>query len=156
MPYTVDFGSNIFRGTDGVLSVESGGKVTDFLKIRELDAARSTDTFVAVDCDIKDAAGRREIKLAKSRPVVVSDEIEVVCESDFTTVKDKDERLVISIQRIRNGSHTLLKIRGDFVVGGRRVTATDAELNIDGSTMSSNIFLNTGGLVISDRGISCG
>ena len=56
-------GSDLFYGTNGVLTVQIDNKVVEFFRIREIYRVRSEGSFLAVDCDIKDKDNIREIKL---------------------------------------------------------------------------------------------
>ncbi len=100
MAYAVLFGSNLYVGTTGVLTVTdkdpSTGqdKTTEFFRIREIDRKRSLGSYLVVDCDIKDPNGNREVKLFKSKPVAGSADVEVLNPGRAVEVRRADGSLV--------------------------------------------------------------
>ncbi len=100
MNYLVMLGSDMFYGTNGVLTVENNGKFSEFLRIREFHRNRSNGSFLTVDCDIKDKDNEREVKLFKNRPVAQDDNVNVSVSHTETIVKREDGSLIIRIDQI--------------------------------------------------------
>ena len=85
MKYAIMLGSNMFIGTNGVFTVEINGKLKEFFKVREIFRERSEGSYLTVDCDIKDSENKREVKLFKSRPVVVDKKIQIESDKKIET-----------------------------------------------------------------------
>lgn len=182
MSYAVLLGSNCFVGTSGILSVTANDKATEFFRIREIDRARSSGSYLAIDCDIRDAEGKREIKLFKNRPVAESPDVKVlnpggsveVYRADGTLVikaevLDRDainldglwapirDRVVAELEKIEE----VLSLTGEFQAGPYRVSATPSELRFGLSGIATdkqymfkrNFVFGGGGINLSEKGI---
>lgn len=74
MAYAILLSSNVFIGTDGVLSVQvPPAPPKEFFKIQGVENHRQLSSRLVVDCDIRDETGAREVGLRKSR--IVSKEL---------------------------------------------------------------------------------
>ena len=168
--YAIVFGSDMYIGTDGILTVEVDGKQSEFFRIREIFRVRSSGSYLTVDCDIKDKDNVREIKLAKSRPVVQSDKITVKYDHKVTDVKRDDGSTVIRIEQIEKEDPTLpqtgpvhdalnkesfdaiIRITGEFYAGPYRLKVDNENLHIGGNTIGGNLSIGTGGLLLTPSG----
>jgi len=175
MNCAVVFGSDVFIGTTGVMSYEQDGKIREFFRIRELFRERSEGSYLAVDCDIKDEQGNREIKLAKSRPVAGGGDIEVVANPSFTEVKRPDGSIIIKIAQLDPNTYkipvvddevnimlekaqinAIIRITGKFTVGNHVVVADEEKTKIGGFTFSRNLSIGGKGIILSGNGLSFG
>jgi len=176
MTYGIMLGSNLYIGTNGVLTVtdenSSTGKsqTKEFFRIREIDRKRSHGSYLVVDCDIKDPNGNREVKLFKSRPVAASPEIEVLNPEKAIEVRRRDGSLVIRVEElgrealnIRSSDpiasaiekiEAILRITGDFQAGTYRVRADKNQMQVGGIVFSGNVKIGGGGLHLSEKGIA--
>lgn len=109
MNYLVMLGSEMFYGTTGVLTVQSGDKLVEFLRIREMYRVLSEGSYLSVDCDIKDNDNNREIKLFKNKPVVKDENVQVVFNNRETTARRKDKSLIIKIEQFELKNTPLLE-----------------------------------------------
>ncbi len=100
MNYLVMLGSDMFYGTSGVLTVQTGEKFLEFFKIREIYKVRSEGSYLSIDCDIKDNDNIREVKLFKSKPVVINEKVEASYDLKKTIVKRKDDSIIIKIEQL--------------------------------------------------------
>lgn len=100
MNYLVMLGSDMFYGTNGVLTVQIGNKIVEFFKVREIYNVRSDGSYLSIDCDIKDNDNVREVKLFKNKPVVKNEKIEAYYGLKETVVKREDESIIIKIEQI--------------------------------------------------------
>ncbi len=100
MNYLVMLGSDMFYGTNGIITVQVGNRLVEFLRIREIFKVRSTGSYLAVDCDIKDSDNIGEVKLVKSKPVVQSDDITSSFDIQETVVKRKDGSIIIKVEQL--------------------------------------------------------
>lgn len=177
MQYGVLLGSNLLVGTSGVITVvEDDGSQKEFFRIRELHRVRSEGAYIVVDCDIKDAEGNREIKLAKSRPVVVDPEVSVDYTKEATTVLRTDGSVVIRIELLSPDDESipplgppmmrpliaqklremdgLVRITGSFYAGSRHLELDNEQMRIGGALFVGNVSMNSGGIRIGARGVS--
>lgn len=170
--YAIVFGSDMFVGTNGILTVEIEGKMIEFFKIREIHRVRSIGSYLSVDCDIKDNENHREVKLAKSRPVVTSDTITVHYDHRLTHVTREDGSTVIKIEQIESDDPSLpkngpvynalhhetfdavIRITGDFFAGPFHLKADEKILHIGGISLSGNLMVGTGGLRLTSMGFA--
>ncbi len=160
----------MYIGTNGILTVEIGGKMVEFFKIRKFFRVRSAGSYLAIDCDIKDNENKREIKLVKSKPVVTSENIKVHYDHKVTHVKRDDDTTVIKIEQIESNDPSLpqsglvsdtlkrgsfdaiLRITGDFYAGPFRLKVDEKALKVGGITSSGNLMIGTGGLRLTAMG----
>ncbi|WP_099368078.1 hypothetical protein [Sphingobacterium sp. 1.A.4] len=174
MKIAVTFGSNKFIGTDGVISYVKDGKLIEFFRIRELFRERSDGSYLVVDCDIKDADGERVIKLAKSKPVASSGDIQVEFDKKHTTVTQQDGSLILKVEQLTleeskilnvywikdyvesNGIEAVINITGIFQIEGNIIYATDERLILNEAIIAGNTCAGTNGLVINGNSISIG
>ena len=170
--YAIVFGSDMYIGTNGILTVEIDGKMVEFFKVREIFRVRSAGSYLTIDCDIKDNENRREVKLAKSRPVVTSEYIKVHCDHKVTHVKRDDDTTVLKIEQIESNDPSLpqsgpvynalkkeyfdaiLRITGDFYAGPFRLRVDERALKVGGITSSGNLMIRTGGLKLTATGFA--
>ena len=177
MAYAVLFGSNLYVGTTGVLTVTDEDPSTgqdkskEFFRIREIDRKRSLGSYLVVDCDIKDPDGNREVKLFKSKPVAGSAEVEVLNLDKAVEVRRADGNLVIKVEELDRDDlnvpdsgpvaralepalekvEAILRITGDFQAGPHRVKASTTQLQIGGLISSGNLMIGGGGLHLSHK-----
>ncbi len=134
-PYAVMLGSNMYIGNDGILKYRDDGGYKEFFKVRQIYRQRSLGSYLAVNVDIKDGQGKREVKLHKNKPVVVDKTIKVNCNKTQTIVTDENQRVIIKVEQIDNQDDFLprsgpvraaldtgkipaiIRITGDFYVG---------------------------------------
>ena len=172
MTYAVVFGTDMYIGTSGVLSYEVDGRVKEFFRVREIYKARSTDSYLALDVDIKDLDGTREVKLFKSKPVVESQSVTVHYDKQRTTVIREDGVIVIDVEQLEPTDPSLpqdgpvrkaldsgqldaiIRITGNFSVGDNKLEATTEGLKFGGNMMGGNLSIGTGGLVLGPMGFS--
>ena len=172
MKYAIMLGSNMFIGTNGVFTVEINGKLKEFFKVREIFRERSEGSYLTVDCDIKDSENKREVKLFKSRPVVVDKKIQIESDKKNLIAKRPDGSLIIKIEQIENDNPTLpklgpipeqlkknpvdaiLRIIGDFYAGDFKVNIDNEKMQIGGITLSGNLNVGTGEMRITQMGFS--
>jgi hypothetical protein len=109
MNYLVMLGSDMFYGSNGVLTVQIENKLVEFFRIREIYRARSEGSYLTVDCDIKDNDNVREVKLFKSKPVAENDKIIYSIDHKETIVKRQDGSLIIKIEQIELNNTPLLE-----------------------------------------------
>ena len=165
-------GSNLFVGTNGVLTVEIDKKKVNFFKIRKIFRILSFGYYLTVDCDIKDKDNNREIKLAKSRPVANPDKKMVFCTRKVTEVKRADGSTVVKIEEIRSDNPSLpqdgpvserlkrekidplIRITGDFYAGPYKLFIDNKSVQVNGVTMEGNLSESTGGLRLTSKGLS--
>lgn len=170
--YAIVFGSDMYIGTNGILTVEIKGKLVEFFRIRELFRVRSPGSYLAVDCDIKDQDNVREIKLSKSRPVVKPENITVHYDHKVTHLTRNDESTVLKIEQIEKDDSTLpqsgpvgealhkenfdaiIRITGDFFAGPFRLKVDNEALTVGGITSRGNLMIRTGGLRLTSMGFS--
>jgi hypothetical protein len=170
--YAIVFGSDMYIGTNGILTVQIDGKLVEFFRIREIFRERSSGSYLTVDCDIKDKDNVREVKLAKSRPVVQSDIITVHYDHKETHVKRDDGSTVIRIDQIEKDDPTLpqtgpvhdalfkesfdaiIRITGEFYAGQHKLIVDNETLKVGGITIWGNLKIGTGGLHLTDMGFS--
>lgn len=170
--YAIVFGSDMYIGTNGILTVEVDGKQVEFFRIREIFRERSSGSYLTVDCDIKDKDNVREIKLAKSKPVVQSDTVIVHYDPKVTDVKRDDGSTVIRIEQIEKNNPTLpqrgpvsdalnkasfdaiIRITGDFYAGPFRLYVDNRALKVGGITSIGNLMIGTGGIHLTSMGFS--
>lgn len=170
--YAVVFGSDMYIGTNGILTVEINGKLVEFFRIREIFRERSSGSYLTIDCDIKDKDNKREIKLAKSKPVVQTEGISVHYDHKMTHVKREDGSTVIKIEQLEKNDATLpqtgpvsqalnretfdaiIRITGDFYAGTHHLKVNEKTLSVGGITTSGNLLVKTGGLLLSSTGFS--
>lgn len=175
MKYGVLLGSNLFIDTYGTLDwVDDNGKRHQFFKIKEIWRQRSDGSYLALDVDVKDNDGKREIKLYNSKPVVEGD---VVCERTETsiTVRRQDGSIVLKVEQLepndvklkdsklvtealrQTGLDAVIKIEGDFTILGVKVIINDMTISIGGISMSGNLIMGTrSGITMSKGGLSLG
>ncbi len=96
----VILGSDKLIGTHGTLSVEKDGKTIEFLRVREVSKPNREGSFLAVDVDIKDKDGRREIKLAKNNPVVMGIGLKVSSSKKQILITGKMEVLFSRLNKL--------------------------------------------------------
>lgn len=172
MKYAIMIGSNMFIGTNGVLTVELNGVSKEFFRIREIYRARSEGSYLAVDCDIKDNDNSREIKLFKNNPVVIDANITVEVDKTKTTAKRSNGSTIIEVEQldsnheslpksgpikdflINNPLDAVLRITGDFYAGGNKLYADSSKLMIGTNTISGNLMIGTGGLLLTQGGFA--
>jgi len=109
MNYLVMLGSEMFYGTTGVLTVQSGDKLVEFFRIREIYRVLSKGSYLSVDCDIKDNDNIREIKLFKNKPVVKDESVQVAFNIRETSARRKDKSLIIKIEQYELNNTPLLE-----------------------------------------------
>ena len=172
MAYAVMIGSDLFIGTTGVLTVEIEGKMVEFFRIREIFRVRSEGSYLAVDVDIKDLDGVREIKLAKNNPVagdgflITHNKTEtriqrangstVICIEQFAP----DKKLIPNLERIEEliqqgkipSIDAVIRITGDFYAGKHHLKINDKETVIGGLTLGGNISVGTAGIALTNMG----
>lgn len=164
----------MFIGTSGILEHESSGKVKEFFIVREIYRERSDGSYLALDVDIKDFDGVREVKLFKSKPVAESPSVRVSYSKKRTTVTREDGTVVIDVEQLEPHDPSLpqsgpvrgmlntyqldavIRITGNFSVGNYQVQATTINIKINGTDISGNLLVGTGGLVLRQTGISFG
>ncbi|WON93909.1 hypothetical protein [Sphingobacterium sp. UGAL515B_05] len=174
MKYAIVFGSNVFIGTNGVLKVNSGDKTEEFFRIREIYNERSEGSFLAVDCDIKDIDGKREVKLFKNRPVATDENINVSTNKNVTEVMRSNGTTIIKIEQLSIDDPTLheninleslfreqeillvLRITGNFYAGSFLVESDYSKLKIGSSSLSGNILIGGGDLYLTSNELSFG
>ena len=172
MKYAIMLGSNMFIGTNGVFSVEINGNLKEFFKVREIFRERSEGSYLTVDCDIKDSDNKREVKLFKSRPVVVDENIQIESNKKNLIAKRLDGSLIIKIEQIENDNPTLpksgpipelleknpvdaiLRITGNFYAGNFKVDIDDDNMQIDRINLGGNLCVGTGGMQITKMGFT--
>jgi hypothetical protein len=161
-PKAVMLGSNMYIGQDGILKYNRNNRLVDFFKIRDIYRQRSEGSYLAVDVDIKDNEGKREVKLAKSKVVASDKDIFVDCSKTETIVRRPDNSIIIKVEQIDPSDETLpkegpvrmaidskliqaiIRITGDFRVDSTQVFISNDELRVDGGgTLKGN--LKTGG-----------
>ena len=175
MAYAVLFGSDLYIGTTGVLTVTDQDPATgqektkEFFRIREIDRKRSFGRYLVIDCDIKDPNGNREIKLFKSKPVAGSAEVEVRNPGRAVEVLRADGTLVIKAEEIDRDVlknvpdsgplplalekvEAILRITGDFQAGPHRVRASITQVQVGNIILAGNIMIGGGGLHLSNEG----
>jgi hypothetical protein len=170
--YAIIFGSNMFVGTNGILTVEINGELKEFFRIREIFSEPSKGSHLTVDCDIKDTDNTRQIKLHKSRPVVKDDKIIVEYNQKLTHIKREDNSTVIKIEQIENNDLTLpqegpvfeflrkekldviIRITGNFYAGPFKLMVDNQYLRVGGITLGGNLSVRTGGLMLTSMGFS--
>jgi len=170
--YAIVLGSDMYIGTNGILTVEINGKMVEFFKIREIFRVRSAGSYLSIDCDIKDNDDRREVKLAKSIPVVTSEEISVHYDHKLTHVTRKDGSTVIKIEQIESNDPSLpkngpvynalqkesfdaiIRITGDFNAGPYHLIVDEKELQVGGIISSGNLKIGGGGLLLTSMGFA--
>ncbi|MEW6252429.1 MAG: hypothetical protein AB1716_17460, partial [Planctomycetota bacterium] len=96
--FAVILGRDLNVGTNGILNVETDKGNVEFFRVREIHRQRSGGSYPVVDCDVHDASGTREIKLAKSRPVARSVEIDVTTDKGLTVALRQDGSVVIKVE----------------------------------------------------------
>jgi len=172
MKYAIMIGSNMFIGTNGVLSVDSNGKSKEFFRVREINRARSEGSYLAVDCDIKDDENNREIKLFKNNPVVADENVSVSQDKKRMTAKRADGTLIIKVEQLevtdeslpktgpvrelldKNPVDAILRITGNFHAGGHKLMADNSKLMIDTNTLMGNLSVGIGGLKLTAGGFA--
>lgn len=174
MKYAIVLGSNIFIGTNGILSFDNGVEQKDFFRIREIHNERSPGSHLGVDVDIKNVDGTREIKLFKSKPVAVGNHnLSVACDRNSTVVTDDDGSLIISIEQHtdvpenvsaalrRVNEHlaqpitvdAVLTINGKFNADGIQIEADEKGIvDQNGNRFSGNIKVGSGGIIFKQGG----
>jgi hypothetical protein len=168
--YAIIFGSDMYIGTNGILTVEIKGKLVEFFRIREIFRVRSTGSYLTVDCDIKDKDNVREIKLSKSRPIVKPENIKVHYDHKVTHVTRDDESTVLKIEQIEKEDSTLpqsgpvsealdketfdaiIRITGDFYAGPYKLEVDNKTLKVGGIEIYGNLKIGGGGIMLSSRG----
>lgn len=108
MNYLIMLGSNMFYGSNGVISYVNDGRLVNFFKVREIYKERSTGSYLAIDCDIRDAENKRIIKLAKNNPVTSSGGLKIHCDKQLTSVKGLSGELIIKIEQLDLVSNSLI------------------------------------------------
>ena len=172
MKYAIMIGSNMFIGTNGILTVESDGKSKEFFRIREINRARSEGSYLAVDCDIKDSENKREIKLFKNNPVAADENVKIVQDKKIMSAKRADGTIIIQVEQIELNNESLpkdgpvkkvlednkvdaiLRITGDFYAGRHKLIADNSKLLLDTNTLSGNLMIGTGGLKLTAGGFA--
>ncbi|MGI4884300.1 MAG: hypothetical protein ACRYFR_05005 [Janthinobacterium lividum] len=174
--WAVMLGTNIFISAEGILSNEVDGKRKEFFRVREQYRARSEGSYLTVDVDIKDKEGKREVKLAKSRPVVQGEGIAATVDKKRTTVKREDGSIVFEVQQLETyelpygqelkrlwegRADLVLKISGNFVANDCVINIGPKEVSIiryaeDGSimndiTLEANMFIGTSIILDGDK-----
>ncbi|MFK8281001.1 hypothetical protein [Capnocytophaga cynodegmi] len=171
MKYAVMIGSNMFIGTSGVLRVETNGKLKEFLNVREIFRERSEGSYLAVDCDIKDAKNKREIKLFKSKPIVIDESVKVQSSHNIVEARREDNSVIIKVEQITPNDYSLprsgpipemlknypidaiLRITGDFYAGNYHIFADNYKMIIGGGvTITGGLSVGTGGMVLTPMG----
>jgi hypothetical protein len=168
--YAIVFGSDLYIGTNGILTIEIDNKVKEFFRIREIFKVLSEGSYLAVDCDIKDQENKRQIKLAKSKPVVIGEGITVEHNKKLTHVKRENGSTIIKIEQISIDELTLpddgpvrdtlrkekpdaiLRITGDFYAGPYHLIVSNKEIKIGGITLQGNVHKHTGALTLTSTG----
>jgi len=175
MKYGVLLGSNLFIDTFGTLSyIDENQKLKQFFKVKEIWRQRSEGSYLALDVDVKDIDGNREIKLHNSKPVAEGD---VNCDRTETgiTVRRDDGSLVIKVEQLDPSAlilenrplimkalkdlalDAIIKITGGFTIQGVNVTINDETIDVGGFSMSGNFVGGTkAGITLSQRGLSLG
>lgn len=174
--------SNVFIGTNGILSTDVEGRPHEFFRIREIFRARSEGSYLAVDCDIKDHEGKREVKLFKSNPVAKSDEVEVKVNKTATIACRQDGEVIIKIvqeeintpveefpivkqlmlgwpaalkERIKGMQiDAVIKITGNFSIGAYQLIIDENVLSINGTRIGANTKFGTGGIRLLGGGLA--
>ena len=164
----------MFIGASGVLGYETNGKIKEFFNVREIYRERSDGSYLALDVDIKDIDGVREIKLFKSRPVVESEVVTVKYDKKRTTVTREDGTIIIDVEQLdptdsslpksgpvrqkldTNQLDGIIRITGNFSVDKHKVKATTEKTEIGGYTLGGNLSVKSGGLVLRQNGLSFG
>ncbi len=172
MNYAVILGSDMYVGTNGILTVEIDGKPKEFLNVREIYRQRSEGSYLTLDCDIKDSSNNREVKLFKSRPVAKDDNIKIISENNSVTAERSDGSLIIKVEQLnpnddslptsgpipeflkKNAIDAILRITGDFYAGPFHLIVDKKCLKVGGLTSSGNLLIGTGGLRLSQMGFS--
>jgi hypothetical protein len=171
-PRVIMLGSNMYIGTDGLLKYFNGSKYIDFFRVRELHNNRDFDSYLAVDVDIKDKEGKREIKLAKNRPVASSlENLKIESNKTCTKVFKEDGTLIICIEQITLADESLpkegpvrmaiesgliesiVRITGNFSVAGTVISMTTDELSSgNGGKLMGNLKANGDFLILHPEG----
>lgn len=170
MKYAVMLGSDLYIGTTGILTVTVKGKRKEFFRIREIYRARSSGSYLAVDCDIKDADGIREVKLFKSKLVATESDIKVTHLDQSIEVYRDDGSIIIKVEQldpievnlppgspgatILKSMGAILRITGDFYAGSHHLIITENQLQVGGLTMVGNVKVGGGGLSLSESGFT--
>lgn len=158
----VIFGSNLYvqqitADLHTVLEWENEqGSVQEVFRLRELFRERSTGSYLVIDCDLRDRDGNREVKLAKNRPVKISDELCVQqCDKDGLIILREDGTIVIQVEvlhpdsitqwfpkmRLRKTLEKLIRLNGTFNVGPYTVDAQTGGIEINGQSLSGIFFV---------------
>jgi len=171
-PRAIMLGSNMYIGTDGLIKYVKGNKLVDFFKVRELYHSRDFNSYLAIDVDIKDNEGKREIKLSKNKPVASSlKNLEIESDKKYTKVSKEDGTLIICIEQIELNDKTLptsgpvrmaiesgyidsiVRITGNFSVNGVNINISNEELSTNnGSRLSGNLKANSDFMVLHPDG----
>jgi hypothetical protein len=170
--FAIVFGSDMFIGTNGILTVEIDGKEKEFFKITEIFRVRSFGSYLTVECDIKDKDNIRLIKLDKSRPVVVGDKVNAEYNHKNTHIKREDGSTIIKIEQLETNDSTLpqsgpvhealmkgqfeaiIRITGNFYAGSHLLNVDTNSLKVGGVTSGGNLSIGTGGLKLTSMGFS--
>lgn len=170
MSYAIMLGSNMFVGTNGVMSVEGKNGFKEFFRVREIFRARSEGSYLAVDCDIKDTEGEREVKLFKSNPVVVNENVNIEGDKRYVVATRSNGSTIIKVEQVdprdpslpNNGPvrniidsgkiDAILRITGTFVVGDYLLEISNSSMSINTNVLMGNLNMGTGGLRLGERG----
>lgn len=170
MSYAIMLGSNMFIGTNGIMSVEVNNRSKEFFRIREIYRVRSEGSYLVVDCDIKDNDGVREVKLAKSNPVAADENVRVEGNKQYVIASRPNGSVIVKVEQIepndpslpvngpvRNaldsgGIDAILRITGDFFAGGNHLRITNSSMVINTNTIAGFLSIGTGGLRLVNDG----
>jgi hypothetical protein len=175
--YLVDFGGNLFITGKALLKVKTdAGGTFEFFKLREIDRKRSDGAFATLDCKLKDRTGKNDVVIAKNRPVHTAENDRAVCECDSTRtrVTRANGELLLEITSVsiddlassfpgqavqirQYATADGLRIRGDFMAGSVRISATDSGITKYGPpTYATPMATITGCVKIAAGGIMVG
>ena len=183
MSYLILLSSNAFIGSNGILSVQTNGKQKEFFRIREIFKERSPGSYLAVDVDVKDKEGKRQIKLAKNKPIIIDEGISISTEHSETHVTDGDNKTIIRIKQLEDPQSIIngridsmwglrdeekekmkanikitdgIQITGVFYADNHKIELTDESMRIDDGmiVLSDNTSIGAGGIVLKNDSFS--
>lgn len=173
MGYVVLLGSDKFIGTSGIISVEKNGKLTEFIRVREIFRVRSEGSYLAVDVDIKDKDGQREIKLFKNNPVAGGEGLDVEVDKKHTLVTREDGSTVIKIEQLEVASvipstspsflleamkefevEAAIRITGEFYAGPYLLQVDERQVKIGNITLMGNTKIGSRGILLTEMGFA--
>jgi hypothetical protein len=170
-PKAVMLGSNMYVGQDGIMKYKKNQKFVDFFRVREIYRQRREGSYLAVDVDIKDNEGKREVKLAKNKVVAGDKDIKIESSKTETIVRRPDNSIIIKVEQIdpsdeslpKNGPvkmaldsnliEAIIRITGDFRVDTTNVIISNDELKVENSgTLKGSLKTNGDFLVLHPEG----